>query len=148
MANKTSGRASFGSLLERSADVGTPTNYAVVPEVTNSTPPGRTTAFEDGMTHESDEATAEHIPTVIDISTMQFDLNFVPTDAMIANLHADQKDQVLRYWRVRLGRNPTKAYQGQAYVASLTPGAAGVRGKLSLQLTLQPTGPWALVDLP
>lgn len=147
MGVKTSGRASFGSILERSADVGTATNFATVPEVTNSTPASRTTAFEEATTHESSRGFAEHVPTIIDVGPMQFDLNFVPSDPMVQSLYDDQESQVLRYYRIRLGRNPSKALQGLAMVAGMVPGAAGVRGKLQLQMTLQPTGPWDLVDV-
>ncbi|WP_447979084.1 phage tail tube protein [Candidatus Nitrospira bockiana] len=95
--------AAYGTLLKR-GDGGSPESFTTVGEVKSISGPSTEVDSIDVTTHSSAAAGAyrEFIPSLIDPGTVEFDLNYVPSDVTIHGMRNDMVNRTKRNFQVVL----------------------------------------------
>lgn len=135
----TQALSAYGTLLKR-GDGGAPETFTTVPEVRSISGPTMETDEADVTTHSSAAAGAfrEFILTLIDAGTVEFDINYVPTDAVHLGLRNDFLARTKRNWQLVLpGGVQTISFS--AYVKT-APFEFPVDDAITQKLTLRCTG--------
>jgi predicted secreted protein len=135
----TQALSAYGTLLKR-GDGGGPETFTTVPEVRSISGPTMETDEADVTTHSSAAAGAfrEFILTLIDAGTVEFDINYVPTDAVHLGLRNDFLNRTKRNFQLVLpGGAQTISFA--AYVKTI-PFEFPVDDAITQKLTLRCTG--------
>lgn len=95
--------SAYGTLLKR-GDGGGPETFTTVPEVRVLNGPTMETDEAEVTSHSSAAAGAfrEFILTLIDLGTLDFEYNYVPTDAQHIGIRNDWQNRVKRNWQLVL----------------------------------------------
>lgn len=131
--------SAYGTLLKR-GDGGSPETFTTVPEVRSISGPSMETDEADVTTHSSAAfgAFREFILTLIDAGTIEFDINYVPSDSVHAGLRSDFLNRTKRNWQLVLpGNVQTISFAG--YVKTI-PLEFPVDGPITQKLTIRCTG--------
>jgi predicted secreted protein len=135
----TQALSAYGTLLKR-GDGGAPETFTTVPEVRSISGPTMETDEADVTTHSSAASGAfrEFILTLIDAGTVEFDINYVPTDAIHLGLRNDFLNRTKRNFQLVLpGAVQTISFA--AYVKTI-PFEFPVDDAITQKLTLRCTG--------
>ncbi len=131
--------SAYGTLLKR-GDGGSPETFTSVPEVRSISGPSMETDEADVTTHSSAAAGAfrEFILTLIDAGTIEFDINYVPSDPVHIGLRTDFLARTKRNWQLVLpGAVQTISFAG--YVKTM-PFEFPTDGPVTQKLTIRCTG--------
>lgn len=130
--------SAYGTLLKR-GDGGAPETFTTVPEVRSISGPSTETDEAEVTTHSSAAAGAyrEFILTLIDAGSIEFDINYVPTDAVHIGVRSDFANRTKRNWQLVLpGSVQTISFTGYVKTFSLEfPTDDAVTAKVSIRLT-------------
>lgn len=134
----TQALSAYGTLLKR-GDGGAPETFTTVPEVRSISGPSTETDEAEVTTHSSAAAGAyrEFILTLIDAGSIEFDLNYVPSDAVHQNIRSDFASRAKRNWQLVLpGNAQTISFSGYVKTFSLEfPTDDAVTASVSIRLT-------------
>lgn len=134
----TQALSAYGTLLKR-GDGGAPETFTTVPEVMSISGPSTETDEAEVTTHSSAAAGAyrEFILTLIDAGSIEFDINYVPSDAVHQNLRSDFANRAKKNWQLVLpGGAQTIAFTGYVKTFSLDfPTDDAIKAKVSIRLT-------------
>lgn len=131
--------SAYGTLLKR-GDGGSPETFTTVPEVRSISGPSMETDEADVTTHSSAAAGAfrEFIMTLIDAGSIEFDINYVPSDPVHQGLRSDFLNRTKRNWQLVLpGNIQTISFTG--YVKTM-PFEFPVDDAITQKLTIRCTG--------
>ena len=134
--------SAYGTLLKR-GDGGSPETFTTVPEVRSISGPSMETDEADVTTHSSAAAGSfrEFILTLIDAGTIEFDMNYVPSDPVHIGIKDDFLGRTKRNWQLVLpGSVQTISFSG--YVKTMPfefPVDDAITAKVSIRLTGAPT---------
>lgn len=134
--------SAYGTLLKR-GDGGSPETFTTVPEVRSISGPSMETDEADVTTHSSAASGAfrEFILTLIDAGSVEFDINYVPSDPVHIGLRNDFLNRTKRNWQLVLpGAVQTISFAG--YVKTIPfefPVDNAVTQKLTIRCTGAPT---------
>jgi len=138
--------AAYGSLLKRgsSPSGSNPQAYTTIAEVKNISGPSRQVSTIDVTTHSSAAAGAyrEFIPSLIEGGEIEFELNYVPTDATHQSLQTDLNARTKRDWRLTTAANASGVSQNidfAGYVTSM-PHEFPTDDVMSASVTIKITG--------
>ena len=95
--------AAYGTLLGRGVSPSSPDQlFTTIGEVKNITGPSTELSIIDVTTHSSAASGnfREKLPSLIDSGTIDFDINYVPTDATIQAIRTDLASRNLRQYRL------------------------------------------------
>jgi len=96
--------AAYGTLLTRGASASgtTPNTFEAIAEVKSIKGPSTEVSVLDVTTHSSAASGnfREKVPSLIDPGTIEFELNYVPTDATIQAIQDDMLARTKRDWQV------------------------------------------------
>lgn len=130
--------SAYGTLLKR-GDGGSPETFTTVPEVRSISGPSTETDEAEVTTHSSAAAGAyrEFILTLIDAGSIEFDINYVPTDVVQQGVRSDFTNRTKRNWQLVLpGSVQTISFTGYVKTFSLDfPVDDAVTAKVSIRLT-------------
>lgn len=134
--------SAYGTLLKR-GDGGFPETFTTVPEVRSISGPTMETDEADVTTHSSAAAGAfrEFILTLIDAGTIEFEINYVPTDTVHTGIRNDFLNRTKRNWQMVLpGNVQTISFAGYVKTAPLEfPVDDAITMKITIRLTGQVT---------
>lgn len=134
----TQALSAYGTLLKR-GDGGAPETFTTVPEVRSISGPSTETDEAEVTSHSSAAAGAyrEFILTLIDAGSIEFDMNYVPSDAVHQNLRSDFTSRTKRNWQLVLpGNAQTISFSGYVKTFSLEfPTDDAVTASVSIRLT-------------
>jgi predicted secreted protein len=134
----TQALSAYGTLLKR-GDSGAPETFTTVPEVRSISGPSTETDEAEVTSHSSAAAGAyrEFILTLIDAGSIEFDMNYVPSDAVHQNLRSDFTSRTKRNWQLVLpGNAQTISFSGYVKTFSLEfPTDDAVTASVSIRLT-------------
>ena len=134
--------SAYGTLLKR-GDGGSPETFTTVPEVRSISGPSMETDEADVTTHSSAAAGAfrEFILTLIDAGSIEFEINYVPTDPTHLGLRNDFLARTKRNWQLVLpGNVQTISFAG--YVKTMPfdfPTGGPITQKMTIRCTGAPT---------
>lgn len=131
--------SAYGTLLKR-GDGGVPETFTTVPEVRSISGPSMETDEADVTTHSSAAAGAfrEFILTLIDAGSIEFEINYVPTDPVHIALRNDFLARTKRNWQLVLpGNVQTISFSGYVKTA---PFEFPIDGPVTQKLTIRCTG--------
>lgn len=138
----TQALSAYGTLLKR-GDGGAPETFTTVPEVRSISGPSTETDEAEVTTHSSAASGAyrEFILTLIDAGSIEFDINYVPTDAVHLGLRNDFTGRTKRNWQLVLpGNVQTISFTGYVKTFNLDfPTDDSITAKVSIRLTGQVT---------
>lgn len=130
--------SAYGTLLKR-GDGGAPETFTTVPEVQSISGPSTETDEAEVTTHSSAAAGAyrEFILTLIDAGSIEFDLNYVPSDAVQQGVRSDFQNRAKRNWQIVLpGNAQTISFTGYVKTFSLEfPTDGPATASVSIRLT-------------
>ena len=130
--------SAYGTLLKR-GDGGAPQTFTTVPEVRSISGPSTETDEAEVTTHSSAAAGAyrEYILTLIDAGSIEFDINYVPSDAVHQGVRSDFINRVKRDWQIVLpGSIQTISFSGYVKTFSLEfPTDDAITASVSIRLT-------------
>lgn len=138
----TAAISGYGTLLKR-GDGGSPETFSTVGEVRSMSGPSMETDEIDVTTHSSAAAGAfkEFIMGLIDAGSVEFDVNYVPSDPTHIGLRTDFLNRTKRNWQIVLpGAIQTISFAG--YVKSMPfefPVDDAIMQKISIRCTGAPT---------
>lgn len=134
----TQALSAYGTLLKR-GDGGAPETFTTVPEVKSISGPSTETDEAEVTTHSSAAAGAfrEFILTLIDAGSLEFDMNYVPTDVVQRGVRTDFLNRTIRNWQVVMpGNVQTISFAG--YVKTFNfdfPTDDAITTKVSIRIT-------------
>lgn len=129
----------FGTLMQVST-AGSAGSYQTIAEVGDITGPSLKAQMEDVTNHSSAGGYEEKIPTTLSLGQIKFPINFIPTDAShsySAGLVKKWNDKTLTYFNLVFPDTTNWEFTG--YVEQID-FKAPVKGKLSADVTITPTG--------
>lgn len=130
--------SAYGTLLKR-GDGGSPETFTTVPEVRSISGPSMETDEAEVTTHSSAASGAfrEFILTLIDAGTIEFDINYVPSDAVHLGIRNDFLARTKRNWQLVLpGSIQTISFTGYVKTAPLEfPVDDAITMKVTIRLT-------------
>jgi len=138
----TAAISAYGTLIKR-GDSGSPETFTTVPEVRSIDGPSMETDEAEVTTHSSAASGAfrEYILTLIDAGTLDFEINYVPSDPVHQGIRDDFLNRTKRNWQVVLpGAIQTISFT--AYVRTMPlsfPTDDAITAAISLRLTGGPT---------
>lgn len=139
--------AAYGTLILRGASAsgsGLTQPYATIGEVKNIKGPTMSTSVLDVTTHSSAASGnyREKVPSLIDPGTIEFELNYVPTDPTLVLLRADQQNRTKRDFKIRTAADAAGASQNITFSGYVTdyPLAFPTDEVMSGSLTITITG--------
>lgn len=133
--------SSFGTLL-KIGDGASPEVFTTIAEVKDITGPELSVDTEDVTSHGSTGGWEEVIPTILRSGSVNFDLNFVPTNAThsyTAGLLHDMVNKTLRNFQLVLPDTGATTWAFSAYVTKFPP-AMPVKGALKASVSLKISG--------
>ncbi|MGL4296272.1 MAG: phage tail tube protein [Aestuariivirga sp.] len=132
----------YGTLLKR-GDGGSPETFSTVGEVRSISGPSIETDEIDVTTHSSAAAGAfkEFIMGLIDAGSVEFDINYVPSDPTHIGLRNDLLNRTKRNWQIVLpGAIQTISFAGYVKSAPFEfPTDDAIMQKISIRCTGAPT---------
>jgi len=128
--------SSFGTLLQR-GDGASPETFTTIAEVKDITPPSLELGTEEVTSHGSPDGWREYVGTLLDGGEVEFELNFIPTDAGHQALISDMQNRVNRNFKIVFPDGSTWSFT--ALVTKFEPDAP-VEGVLTASVTLKVTG--------
>lgn len=131
--------SAYGTLLKR-GDGGSPETFTTVPEVRSISGPTMETDEADVTTHSSAASGAfrEFILTLIDAGTVEFDMNYVPGNAVHQGIRNDFLARTTRNWQLVLpSAVQTLSFAG--YVKTM-PMEFPVDDAITVKVTIRLTG--------
>lgn len=134
--------SAYGTLLKR-GDGGSPETFSTVAEVRSISGPSMETDEAEVTTHSSAAAGAyrEFILTLIDAGSIEFEINYVPSDATHIGIKSDFLNRTKRNWQIVMpGSIQTISFTG--YVKSMPlefPVDDAIKAKVSIRCTGAPT---------
>lgn len=133
--------AGYGTLLKR-GDGGAPEVFSLVGEVKSIAGPQISVKEADVTTHSSAALGAfmEFIATLIDPGTVDFEINYVPSDVTHQGIRNDMLGRVKRNWKLQLPGN-IETISFSAFVQKGPydfPTADVIKQKVSLRITGAP----------
>lgn len=130
--------SAYGTLLKR-GDGGAPETFTTVPEVRSISGPSTETDEAEVTTHSSAAAGAyrEYILTLIDAGSIEFDINYVPSNVVHQGVLTDFQNRTKRNWQLVLpGNAQTISFTGYVKTFSLEfPTDDAVTASVSIRLT-------------
>lgn len=130
--------SAYGSLLKR-GDGNVPEVFTTVPEVQSISGPSTETDEAEVTTHSSaaDGAFREFILTLIDAGSIEFDINYVPGNAVHQGVRSDFQNRTKRNWQIVLpGNAQTISFTGYVKTFSMEfPTDGPVTASVSVRLT-------------
>jgi predicted secreted protein len=134
--------SAYGTLLKR-GDGGSPETFTTVSEVRSISGPSMETDEAEVTTHSSAASGAfrEFILTLIDAGTIEFEINYVPTDPVHIGIRNDFLNRTKRNWQLVLpGNAQTISFAGYVKSAPFEfPVDDAITQKLTIRLTGAPT---------
>lgn len=134
----TQALSAYGTLLKR-GDGGAPETFTTVPEVRSISGPSTETDEAEVTTHSTAAAGAyrEYILTLIDAGSIEFDINYVPSDAVHQGVRADFIARTKRNWQLVLpGNVQTISFTGYVKTFSMEfPVDDAITASVSIRLT-------------
>lgn len=112
--------------------------FTNVAEVKSIQGPNTQTQVIDVTHMESDNATREFLPTLIDPGELSFNVNFLPGNVTHTGLRTDQKNRTKRNWKLLFTNAAATTYSFAGYVTgvNITAEIEGVlQGAISIKLT-------------
>lgn len=134
--------SAYGTLLKR-GDGGSPETFSTIAEVRSISGPSMETDEAEVTTHSSAAAGAyrEFILTLIDAGSIEFEINYVPSDATHIGVRNDFLNRTKRNYQIVLpGNVQTISFTG--YVKSMPlefPVDDAIKAKVSIRCTGAPT---------
>lgn len=119
-------------------DVGSPADYAVVPEVMSINGPSGSASIID-VTDLSSTA-KEKVMGLMDEGQVQMDVNYIPTNAVHEELRAARAAKTLKRFRIAFTSTPTVYFEFDAYVTGFQVSNA-VDAVTKVAVTLEISGP-------
>lgn len=138
--------SSFGTLLQI-GDGGGPENFTTIGEVKDISGPDLKLNTEDVTNHSSPGGWMEKVGTLLEAGTVDFDINYVPTEAThdaTTGLLADMIARTKRNFKLVFPDAGATTWPFTAIVANFKPGAP-VSGVLTATVSLEVTGSVAVV---
>lgn len=134
----TQALSAYGTLLKR-GDGGAPETFTTVPEVRSISGPSTETDEAEVTTHSSAALGAfrEFILTLIDAGSIEFDINYVPSDAVHQGVRSDFTSRTKRNWQLVLpGSVQTISFTGYVKTFSFDfPTDDAITASVSIRLT-------------
>lgn len=134
--------SAYGTLLQR-GDGGGPETFTTVPEVRSISGPSLETDEAEVTTHSSAAAGAfrEYILTLIDAGTIEFEINYVPSDPVHIGIRTDFLNRTKRNWKLILpGSIQTISFTGYVKTMPLNfPVDDAIMANVTIRLTGAPT---------
>lgn len=134
----TQALSAYGTLLKR-GDGGAPETFTAVPEVQSISGPSTETDEAEVTTHSSAAAGAyrEFILTLIDAGSIEFEINYVPGDAVQQGVRSDFTNRTKRNWQLVLpGSVQTISFTGYVKTFNLDfPTDDAIKASVSIRLT-------------
>lgn len=130
----TSATPGYGVLLKR--------NTVQIAEIRDISGPGLSLSFQEVTNLSSTDGWREYIATLLEMTEVTFDLNFLPanaTQSYAAGLIKDLVDRTKQAFSITFSNTGATVWSFNAFVTKFSP-SAPVEGKLSASVTLRPTG--------
>lgn len=134
----SSAKSAFGTLLKLHDGVST---YTTIAEQTSVTMSGPTVETIDVTNHDSPSAYREFIPSLIDGGECTFEGNWVPSNAVQAQVRTDMVARTRRLFQIVYPTSPAKTHAFAGYFTTFSVGEATVDGKLTASGTIKIDGP-------
>lgn len=134
----TAAKSAFGTLLKLHDGVST---YTTIAELTSIGVSGPTVETIDVTNHDSPSAYREFIPSLIDSGELTFEANWVPSNAVQAQVRTDMVARTRRLFQLVYPTSPAKTHSFAGYITAFNVGNATVDDKLTVSGTIKIDGP-------
>lgn len=134
----TAAKAAQGTLLRVHDGAST---YNTILEMTSISPSGPTVDFADVTNHDSPSNYEEKLPTIIRSGQITFTGNWVPANAIQAQVRTDMNARTRRLFQIVYPTSPAKTHAFAGYFQSFVVGDATPTGTLTCNGTIEVDGP-------